>query len=181
MTPVVQTLRRNDQLTLADDLMSAQRIRHLPVLDEEGLLCGVVSQRDLFRGALAKALGYGATARQKMHSMLLVKEVMSTSVVTIGPHEPLANAARLMIEHKSAACPCWRARSWSASSPRPTSSSWRSSAAPTDARLRVARRSAGSLRARRAARGTSSRSPLRERTRAPDRMNHLTRLLVRVL
>ena len=37
--------------------------------------------------------------------MLLVKEVMSTTVVTIGPHEPLANAARLMIEHKIGCLP----------------------------------------------------------------------------
>lgn len=105
MTPVVQTLRRNDRLTLADDLMQAQRIRHLPVLDEDGIVCGVVSQRDLFRGALAKALGYGQTAQQKLHSMLLVKEVMSTTVVTIGPHEPLGNAARLMIENKIGCLP----------------------------------------------------------------------------
>ena len=30
-------------------------------------------------GALAKALGYGQTAQQKMHSMLLVKEVTATA------------------------------------------------------------------------------------------------------
>ena len=105
MTPVVKTLQRNDQLTIADDVMREQRIRHLPVLDEDGLVCGVVSQRDLFRGALAKALGYGQTAQQKMHSMLLVKEVMSTSVVSVGPHEPLANAARLMLENKVGCLP----------------------------------------------------------------------------
>jgi CBS domain-containing membrane protein len=105
MTPVVRTLRRNDQLTIADELMRAQRIRHLPVLDEDGEVCGVVSQRDLFRGALAKALGYGETAQHKLRSLLLVKEVMSTHVVTIGPHEPLANAARLMLEHKIGCLP----------------------------------------------------------------------------
>jgi len=105
MTPVVRTLGRNDELTHADGLMMAQRIRHVPVLDEDGCVCGVVSQRDLFRGALAKALGYGKTAQQKMHSLLRVKEVMSTSVITIGPHEPLANAARLMLEHKIGCLP----------------------------------------------------------------------------
>ena len=105
MTPVVKTLQRNDQLTIADDVMREQRIRHLPVLDEDGVVCGVVSQRDLFRGALARALGYGQTAQQKMHSMLLVKEVMSTTVVTSGPHEPLANAARLMLENKVGCLP----------------------------------------------------------------------------
>lgn len=105
MTPVVRTLGCNDELTHADELMTAQRIRHVPVLGEDGCVCGVVSQRDLFRGALAKALGYGRTAQQRMHSLLRVKEVMSASVVTIGPHEPLANAARLMLEHKIGCLP----------------------------------------------------------------------------
>jgi CBS domain-containing membrane protein len=36
MTPDVTTLRRNERLTLADDVMHLGRIRHLPVLDEDG-------------------------------------------------------------------------------------------------------------------------------------------------
>jgi CBS domain-containing protein len=36
MTAEVTTLRRNEQLTLADDLMNLGRIRHLPVLDDDG-------------------------------------------------------------------------------------------------------------------------------------------------
>lgn len=63
MTPDVTTLKRNDKLTLADDIMQLGRIRHLPVLDDDGQqVVGVVSQRDLFRGALARALGYGRRA-----------------------------------------------------------------------------------------------------------------------
>ena len=58
MTSEVTTLKRNDKLTLADDIMNLGRIRHLPVLDDdEKELVGLVSQRDLFRGTLAKALG----------------------------------------------------------------------------------------------------------------------------
>jgi len=90
---------------MADTVMAAQRIRHLPVLDERGVVCGIVSQRDLFRGALAKALGYGQTAQQRLRSLLRVKEVMSTHVVSIGPHEPVANAARLMLEHQVGCLP----------------------------------------------------------------------------
>jgi hypothetical protein len=36
----------------------------------------------MFRGALARALGYGTTAQQKVLPMLRVKEVMTTEVVT---------------------------------------------------------------------------------------------------
>src|SRR5260370_40144803 len=60
MTADPTTLKRNDKLTLADDIMRLGRVRHLPVLDDDGqLLVGIVTQRDLFRDALAQALGYG--------------------------------------------------------------------------------------------------------------------------
>jgi CBS-domain-containing membrane protein len=65
MSRDVTTVRRNDQLGVADALFQTERIRHLPVLDEDGLVCAVVSQRDLFRGALLRALGYGSRAEEK--------------------------------------------------------------------------------------------------------------------
>lgn len=105
MSREVQTLGRNDELSVADDLMTQRRIRHLPVLDEDGVLAGIVSQRDLFRGALAKALGYGASQQEKMLHMLVVKEVMATEVETISPDATAAEAARKMIEQKIGALP----------------------------------------------------------------------------
>jgi len=106
MTPEVTTLKRNDKLTLADDIMHLGRIRHLPVLDEDGQqLVGIVSQRDLFRGALATALGYGQSAQRKLLDSLLVKEVMSTDVITTGPNTLLAEAARVLVERKIGCLP----------------------------------------------------------------------------
>ena len=100
MSAEVTTLRRNDALSIADDVMHLGRIRHLPVVDDDGLLVGIVSQRDLFRGALARSLGYGAHAQQKLLGQLLVKEVMTNDPVTIGPDAPLAEAAHLMLKRK---------------------------------------------------------------------------------
>lgn len=92
------TLGRNDRLSVADDLMTQRRIRHIPVLDGDGLLAGVVTQRDLFRGALLRALGYGSRAEQKMLDSIVVKEAMTDEVVTTTPDTPLAEAAALMVE-----------------------------------------------------------------------------------
>jgi CBS domain-containing protein len=100
-----KTLGRNDQLSLADDVMRAERIRHLPVLDEDGKLCGIVSQRDMFRGALAQARGYGTAAQGKVLAMLRVKEVMTTEVITVPPDAALAEAARSMLERKIGCLP----------------------------------------------------------------------------
>lgn len=47
MTPDVTKLQRNEELTLADHVMNLGRIRHLPVLDDDGEeIVRIVSQRD---------------------------------------------------------------------------------------------------------------------------------------
>ncbi|HEY9157958.1 CBS domain-containing protein [Candidatus Binatus sp.] len=100
------TLKRNDQLTLADDIMRLGRIRHLPVVDDDDQrLVGIVSQRDLFRDALAQALGYGKHAQRKILETLSVKDVMTTDVVTAGPDMHLIEAARLLTERKIGCLP----------------------------------------------------------------------------
>jgi CBS domain-containing membrane protein len=105
MSSEVVTLERNETLDLADRIMSLGRIRHMPVLDEDGQLCGVVSQRDLFRGALATALGYGVVAQNKLLAALQVKEVMTTELLTATPDMPIAEAARVMLRHKVGCLP----------------------------------------------------------------------------
>ena len=106
MTHEVATLKRNDELSLAGDLMRLGRIRHLPVLDEEtGALAGIVSERDLFRGALASVLGFGKVAQRRISKTIPVKEVMSTEVVTIGGDVALHEAAERMLERKIGCLP----------------------------------------------------------------------------
>ena len=107
MTPGVTTLKRNEKLTLADDIMQLGRIRHLPVVDDddESELIGIVSQRDLLRGALAQALGYGEHGRRKMLDTLLVKEVMATDVTTVNPGALLADAAKILADRKIGCLP----------------------------------------------------------------------------
>jgi CBS domain-containing protein len=100
MSPEVTSLHHNDALVIADDVMRLGRIRHLPVLDDDERLIGIVSQRDLFRGALARALGYGTHAQQKLLGQLIVKEVMTTDPFTIAPDASIAEAAALMLQHK---------------------------------------------------------------------------------
>lgn len=100
MTKEVVTLLANDTLNVADDVMGLGRIRHLPVVDEDGMVVGVISQRDLFRGALARSLGYGEFAQQKLYGILRVKDVMSNEVLTISPAATLVDAAKIMTNRK---------------------------------------------------------------------------------
>ena len=54
MSREVSTFRRNDPLAAVGDLMNAKRIRHMPVLDDDGRLAGILSQRDLFLSGLVR-------------------------------------------------------------------------------------------------------------------------------
>jgi CBS domain-containing protein len=106
MTSEVASVRRNDKLAIADDVMRLGRIRHTPVLDDHSDdLVGIVSQRDLFRGALAGALGYGQHAQQKVMDLLVIKDIMATDPVTTTPETLLADAARVMLERKIGCLP----------------------------------------------------------------------------
>jgi len=100
MTSEVSTLRANDKLSIADDVMSLGRIRHMPVVDEDERLIGIVSQRDLFRSAVARCLGYGRHAQAKLLDSLLVKEVMTNDVLCTRSDAPLQEAARKMLDAK---------------------------------------------------------------------------------
>lgn len=106
MTADPTTLKRNDKLTLAEDIMRLGRVRHLPVLDDDGkTLVGIVTQRDLFRDALAQALGYGKDAQRKLLDSLAVKDVMTSEVITVRPDASLVYAARVLTERKIGCLP----------------------------------------------------------------------------
>jgi CBS domain-containing protein len=100
MTRDVVTVNQNDKLVSADDVMRLGRVRHLPVVDDEGALAGIVSQRDLFHGGLLRALGYGTRARGQALDLLWVKDAMHNEVVTTSADTTLSDAARVMLERK---------------------------------------------------------------------------------
>lgn len=105
MTRDVATLNQNDKLVIADDVMRLGRIRHIIVVDDQGQLAGLVSQRDLFHSGLLRALGYGTHAKKQVLESLLIKEAMHTEVITARSTMPLRGAARLMAEKKIGCLP----------------------------------------------------------------------------
>lgn len=105
MSRDVFTLDRNEKLRVADDVMKQKRIRHIPVLDRDGMLCGIITQRDLFRGILLKSLGYGSRAEERLLESLAVKDAMHEDVVTTTPDAPLGDIANLMMDRKIGCVP----------------------------------------------------------------------------
>ncbi len=105
MSSEVVTLGRDETLDIADRIMALGRIRHMPVVDADGRLVGVVSQRDLFRGALATALGLTHAIQTKVLGAITVHEIMTADPLTTTPDTPLMESAQVMLRHKIGCLP----------------------------------------------------------------------------
>jgi acetoin utilization protein AcuB len=99
MTRDVVTVRPESDPLAAVALLKCGGFRHLPVVDAEGKLVGIVARNDL-DVFLTKAESPGVLKRQHR-----VDQVMGREVVTVPPDCPLEEAASLMVQHKIGSLP----------------------------------------------------------------------------
>lgn len=102
------SLREEDRLDLADQVMKLGRVRHLPVLAPDGRLVGIVSSRDLLEASLTTVLSFDPAARRSFLHSVAVAEVMKREVETVEASTPLGVAASRMIRHKIGCLPVVR-------------------------------------------------------------------------
>lgn len=104
MQSKVVTITPQTTLPEAIRLARERGIRHLPVL-EEGTLVGIVSDRDLKQAMASPATSLEAHELSYLLDRLMVAEIMTPVVITIGPMFPIEEAARLMVKQKISALP----------------------------------------------------------------------------
>jgi len=105
MTDTLFTLRPQDDLTVLYDLMDAKHIRHVPIVDRERELVGLVTQRDLSRSALGTQEDAPLSLQREMLRRRRIREIMATEVDTVEPDEDLRVAADMLIENKIGCLP----------------------------------------------------------------------------
>jgi len=98
------TLKPEDTLDLANDVISLGRIRHIPVV-EDGRLVGLLSERDLMGAAATTIFGLKQRSKSALLKSVLIKDVMKKKVVTVKPDTPIKQTARLMKEKKIGCVP----------------------------------------------------------------------------
>jgi acetoin utilization protein AcuB len=106
MTRAPLTARWNAKIADAVRLMKAGRIRHLPVLDGDRRLVGIVTDRDLRQVVLDPRLEdrLGTGLADALES-LTVRDIMTWAVITVRPETEIRDAARLMHQRKIGALP----------------------------------------------------------------------------
>ncbi len=106
MTAKVITIDKETSIYDAQDIMTENNIRHLPVVEADKTLVGIVTDRDI-RSALPPrfAKGLGSAADRKKYDDLKVKEVMSIDPITISPTDTIQDVLLLVQRHKVGAFP----------------------------------------------------------------------------
>jgi CBS domain-containing protein len=84
--------------------MVEERIRHLVVVEDTRVV-GIVTDRDIRLNLPSPATSLSVWEMNYLLSKLTVGNVMSRSVLVVDPDRPVAEAARIMIEHKIGALP----------------------------------------------------------------------------
>ena len=92
------TVKEDDVVDLAANLMDWQRIRHVPVENDQHQLIGLVTQRILLR-LVAQGLLDGR------HQPVAVSEIMESNPITITPQTTTLEAIDLMQSHQVGCLP----------------------------------------------------------------------------
>ena len=104
MSPVVETLQVGDTLETARDHLERGRIRHLPVIDGQERVVGLLTHRNL----LGAWVSHGHPERERMGAVqrdVPVEMVMEKEVRLISPDTAAAHAALLLETYKYGCLP----------------------------------------------------------------------------
>jgi len=88
----------------AHRMMLERRIRHLLVTDG-GRLTGMVTDRDIRLNLPSPATSLSVWEVNYLLAKMTVGSVMTSSVITVDPNRDVADAARIMLDHKIGALP----------------------------------------------------------------------------
>lgn len=105
MTPDPYTLAPRDTLAALYDLMDTRRVRHVPIVDSDGELVGLLTHTDLAMTALGSLSDLPLSQERDLLQRRRIREVMVTEVETIDPDAPLVEAAQTLFENKIGCLP----------------------------------------------------------------------------
>ena len=105
MTSTVITASPDTAILDARQQMLKERIRHLLVTEADGSLVGIVTDRDIRLNLPSQATSLSVWEINHLLTKLTVGEVMTRTMITIGPDSEARDAAVLMLDHSIGALP----------------------------------------------------------------------------
>ena len=89
------------------NLMKSKKIRRTPVV-KDGKLVGIISIEDLLNASPSQATSLSVWELNYLISKILVKDIMTTKVLTVAEDTPIEEAARIMVDNRIGGLPVLR-------------------------------------------------------------------------
>lgn len=102
MTSDLATLSQDDSLADATELMGVRGIRHIPIVDSDNALLGLVTQTDVLA---ASASNLSGKELERTPADIRIAEFMTRDVATVDERASLRQAAIFLQRHKYGCLP----------------------------------------------------------------------------
>jgi CBS domain-containing protein len=105
MSSPVFSLRENDSLHSARELMDLQRIRHIPIVTVDNVFSGLITHRDILSATISKLAELDPETQKEIDSGIPIHEIMRADITSVTPETSLKDAARLLLNNKYGCLP----------------------------------------------------------------------------
>ncbi|MEZ7196577.1 CBS domain-containing protein [Pseudodesulfovibrio karagichevae] len=105
MSSPVFSLRENDSLHSARELMDLQRIRHIPIVTVDNVFSGLITHRDILSATISKLADLDPETQKEIDSGIPIHEIMRADITSVAPDTSLKDAARLLLNNKYGCLP----------------------------------------------------------------------------
>jgi len=110
MNREVYSLKPTDTVYQARELMLEKRIRHIPIVNDQGEFVGLLTKRDVLAVSVSALADINASERNELESAIPIGEVMTTDLMVAEEETDLREAAQFMLDEKHGCLPVLRNR-----------------------------------------------------------------------
>lgn len=93
----VLSLKASDSLQDAEQLMGKAQIRHVPILDDDGKVVGLLTQKEVLAEAFRITDRFGAHLLRTYLAKIRISEAMRTDVLTFSDQASLKEAGEALL------------------------------------------------------------------------------------
>ena len=105
MTTDAVTLRDTDRLREAVELVMVRRIRHIPILDSQERLVGIVTDSDIQRTLPSPLSSAAPEEYEAILETTALGQVMTPNTLTVEADADVAEAVELLVQHRIGGLP----------------------------------------------------------------------------
>lgn len=102
------TISGSTTISEAHKYMAEQKVRHLPVVNRQGKMIGLVAHSDLLKAGPSIATSLSVWEIHSLLDRVTTQDVMVRDVITTTEDTPLEEAAHQMLDHKISCLPVMR-------------------------------------------------------------------------